>query len=72
MANWGLRRRPSRLHRGPQRTSTGVEQQILALRERGRRDPDWIGAELGVPARPAAQGSRVTSADSGLCMRMAR
>lgn len=51
----GLCDRSSRPHTCPQRTSTEVEQQILALRHRERRGPDWIGAELGVPARTVSR-----------------
>jgi transposase InsO family protein len=51
----GLRDRPSRPHSCPRRTSAQVEQQILAVRRRERRGPDWIGAELGVPARTVSR-----------------
>lgn len=51
----GLRDRPSRPHSCPRRTSTQVEQQILKLRHDERRGPDWIGAELGVPARTVSR-----------------
>jgi transposase InsO family protein len=51
----GLRDRSSRPHTCPRRTSTQVEQEILALRRRQRRGPDWIGAELGVPARTVSR-----------------
>jgi transposase InsO family protein len=51
----GLQDRPSRPHTCPRRTSSQVEQQILVLRLRERRGPDWIGAELGVPARTVSR-----------------
>jgi transposase InsO family protein len=51
----GLRDRSSRPHSCPRRTSSQVEQQILALRRRERRGPDRIGAELGVPARTVSR-----------------
>ena len=51
----GLHDRPSRPHSCPRRTSAQVEQQILALRRRERRGPDWIGAELSVPARTVSR-----------------
>jgi transposase InsO family protein len=35
----------------PTRTASEVEDRIVELRRRERRGPDWIGAELGVPAR---------------------
>ena len=47
----GLVDRSSRPHRCPRRTSADVEKQILLLRQEERRGQDWIGAELGVPAR---------------------
>jgi transposase InsO family protein len=51
----GLHDRPSRPHTCPRRTSSQVEQQILALRHQERRGPDWIGAELGIPARTVSR-----------------
>jgi len=47
----GLSDRSSRPRSCPRRTSARVEDQIVALRRRQRRGPDWLGAELGVPAR---------------------
>ncbi len=47
----GLADRSSRPHRCPRRTSAAVEQQVLQLRQRERHGQDWIGPELGVPAR---------------------
>jgi len=51
----GLRDRSSRPHRMPTRTSARVEQAIVDLRVQQRRGPDWIGAELGVPARTVSR-----------------
>ena len=51
----GLHDRPSRPHRSPRRTAEAVELQILALRTRERRGPDWIGAELGLPPRTVSR-----------------
>jgi transposase InsO family protein len=51
----GLHDRSSRPHRTPGRTGQAVEQQIIALRRTARRGPDWIGAELGVPARTVSR-----------------
>lgn len=47
----GLLERSSRPRRCPSRTSPAVEAQVLQLREVERRGQDWIGPELGVPAR---------------------
>ncbi len=51
----GLHDRSSRPHHTPSKTSAEVEQQILELRRIERRGPDWIGAELGVPARTVSR-----------------
>ena len=51
----GLRDRSSRPHRMPTRTSARVEQAIVDLRLQQRRGPEWIGAELGVPARTVSR-----------------
>ena len=51
----GLVTRSSRPHSLPTRTRLEVEQRIVDLRERERRGPDWIGAELGVPARTVSR-----------------
>ena len=51
----GLHDRSSRPHCTPSKTSGEVEQQILELRRVERRGPDWIGAELGVPARTVSR-----------------
>jgi transposase InsO family protein len=39
----------------PTRTRREVEDTIVELRARQRRGPDWIGAELGVPARTVSR-----------------
>jgi transposase InsO family protein len=51
----GLVDRSSRPHVMPRRTSERVERQILDLRRAQRRGPDWLGAELGVPARTVSR-----------------
>ena len=51
----GLEDRSSRPHSMPQRTSPEVEAGIVELRSRERRGPDWIGSELGVPARTVSR-----------------
>lgn len=50
----GLADRSSRPHRCPRRTPAEVEHRVLELRRGGRRGQDWIGPELGVPARTVA------------------
>lgn len=51
----GLVDRSSRPRSCPTRTPTEVEAQVLALRAEHRRGQDWIGAELGVPARTVSR-----------------
>jgi transposase InsO family protein len=51
----GLVDRSSRPHTSPARTSSEVEDRIVAARARERRGPAWIGAELGVPARTVSR-----------------
>ncbi len=46
----GLIDRPSRPRRCPHRTPAAIEARILEARAVHRRGPDWIGAELGIPA----------------------
>ncbi len=51
----GLADRSSRPHHSPRRTACDVEDGIVQLRTQQRRGPDWIGAELGVPARTVSR-----------------
>lgn len=51
----GLLTRSCRPHRSPSKTPAEVEQQIIELRRAERRGPEWIGAELGVPARTVSR-----------------
>jgi transposase InsO family protein len=51
----GLHDRSSRPHSMPTRTPPQVEQRVLELRRVSRRGQDWIGPELGVPARTVAR-----------------
>jgi transposase InsO family protein len=51
----GLVDRSSRPHTTPTRTPVEVEDRIVELRAVERRGPDWIGAELGVPARTVSR-----------------
>jgi transposase InsO family protein len=51
----GLADRSSRPHTSPTRTPAEVEDRIVELRDRERRGPDWLGAELGVPARTVSR-----------------
>ena len=51
----GLADRSSRPQTCPGRTAAEVEARIVELRRRERRGPDWIGAELGVPARTVSR-----------------
>ena len=51
----GLYDRSSRPHRSPTRTSSTVEDRIVALRVERRRGPQWIADELGVPARTVSR-----------------
>jgi transposase len=50
----GLQERSSRPRSSPERTSDTVEDRVLAVREQQRRGQDWIGPELGIPARRVA------------------
>jgi transposase InsO family protein len=47
----GLVDRSSRPHSCPRRTTAEVEARVLRLRSEQRRGQDWIGPELGLPAR---------------------
>lgn len=51
----GLHDRSSRPHTMPTRTAADVETRIVELRMRERRGPDWLAAELGVPARTVSR-----------------
>jgi transposase InsO family protein len=51
----GLATRSSRPHTMPTRTPREVEAKVVELRTRERRGPDWIGAELGIPARTVSR-----------------
>jgi transposase InsO family protein len=51
----GLVDRSSRPHSSPTRTPTEVEARIVALRVEHRRGQDWLGPELGVPARTVSR-----------------
>lgn len=51
----GLHDRSSRPHHSPRRTPPEVAERIVACRRTHRRGPDWIGAELGVPARTVSR-----------------
>ena len=51
----GLATRSSRPHAMPTRTRREVEDRVVDLRARERRGPDWIGAELGIPARTVSR-----------------
>jgi transposase InsO family protein len=51
----GLADRSSRPHTSPTRTPTAVEDRIVELRDRERKGPAWLGAEVGVPARTVSR-----------------
>jgi transposase InsO family protein len=51
----GLADRSSRPHTSPTRTPAEVEDRIVEVRNRERRGPDWLAAELGVPARTVSR-----------------
>jgi transposase InsO family protein len=51
----GLHDRSSRPHSMPNRTNAELEERIVELRRRERRGPEWIGDELGVPARTVSR-----------------
>src|SRR6478752_1141109 len=51
----GLEDRTSRPHTMPTRTPTDVEARIVAARAEHRRGQDWLGPELGVPARTVSR-----------------
>ncbi|WP_026927474.1 IS481 family transposase [Granulicoccus phenolivorans] len=47
--------RSSRPHHCPRQTPAETEEAILALRRQQRRGPDWLGPELGIPARTVSR-----------------
>ena len=51
----GLRDRSSRPHHMPSKTPAELERRIVELRQRERRGPDWIGAELGASPRTVSR-----------------
>jgi transposase InsO family protein len=51
----GLWDRSSRPHRMPARTPAAVEQRVVAARIEHRRGQDWLGPELGIPARTVSR-----------------
>jgi transposase InsO family protein len=51
----GLLDRSSRPHRTPNRTTAEIEGRVLAARVEHRRGQDWLGAELGIPARTVSR-----------------
>jgi len=51
----GLEDRSSRPHRMPTRTSPETEARVIAARAEHRRGQDWLGAELGIPARTVSR-----------------
>ncbi len=51
----GLVDRSSRPRSSPRRTSAAVEAAIVAARRQQRRGQDWLGPELGVPARTVSR-----------------
>jgi len=51
----GLVDRSSRPHRSPTRTSAQVEAVVLSARAEHRRGQDWLGPELGMPARTVSR-----------------
>jgi transposase InsO family protein len=51
----GLADRSSRPHHSPGRTSAAVEAVVVTARLTQRRGQDWLGPELGVPARTVSR-----------------
>ncbi|MET4077031.1 IS481 family transposase [Janibacter sp. UYMM211] len=51
----GLSDRCSAPHSSPRRTAASVEDAVVAARREHRRGQDWIGPELGVPARTVSR-----------------
>jgi transposase InsO family protein len=51
----GLRDRSSRPQHQPATTAAAVQEQVVQLRTSERRGQDWLGPELGVPARTVSR-----------------
>lgn len=51
----GLADRSSRPHHSPRRTVLEVEARVIAARVEHRRGQDWLGPELGLPARTVSR-----------------
>lgn len=51
----GLEDRSSRPRTSPTRTDPTIEAQVLAARVEHRRGQDWLGPELGIPARTVSR-----------------
>ncbi len=51
----GLHDRSSRPHSMPTRTSHDVEERVIGARRLRRRGQDWLGPELGIPARTVSR-----------------
>lgn len=51
----GLADRSSRPHHCPNQTSDKVEDHVIAACKEHRRGQDWLGPELGVPARTVSR-----------------
>ncbi|WP_043498021.1 IS481 family transposase [Georgenia sp. SUBG003] len=51
----GLHDRSSRPRSSPRRTPAEVERRVLELRASSRRGQDWLGPELGLPARTVSR-----------------
>jgi transposase InsO family protein len=51
----GLEDRSSRPHSSPSKTSADIEAAVVAARLEHRRGQDWLGPELGVPARTVSR-----------------
>jgi len=51
----GLYDRSSRPHTSPTRTSAEIEHKVLDARREHRKGQDWLGPELGVPARTVSR-----------------
>lgn len=51
----GLEDRSSRPHCSPSRTPAEIEQRVVDARLASRRGQDWLGPELGIPARTVSR-----------------